>query len=163
MSGKEMESYGAQQEYAGFWIRFGASIIDSIILIAVTLPLLILIYGEQYWESDAFILGVPHFVINWIFPLVATVLFWVYKSATPGKMAVKTKVVDSKTGNPPSVQQSLIRYIGYYISLLPIGLGFFWVAWDSKKQGWHDKIAGTVVIRPKNKGVESVNFSASNT
>jgi len=106
---------------------------------------------------------VPDFIVNWIFPLVATVVFWVYKSATPGKMALKAKVVDARTGYTPTVKQSIIRYIGYYISLLPIGLGFLWVGWDKKKQGWHDKLAGTVVIRPINKGIENVSFSSNNT
>jgi uncharacterized RDD family membrane protein YckC len=122
-----------------------------------------MVYGSQYWDSEEFIMGIPDFIISWIFPFVATILFWIYKSATPGKMALKAKVVDANTGNLPTVKQSIIRYIGYYISLLPMGLGFFWVGWDKKKQAWHDKLAGTVVIRPVNKGVENVNFSAKNT
>jgi uncharacterized RDD family membrane protein YckC len=122
-----------------------------------------MVYGSQYWDSEEFIMGIPDFIISWIFPFVATILFWIYKSATPGKMALKAKVVDANTGNLPTVKQSIIRYIGYYISLLPMGLGFFWVGWDKKKQAWHDKLAGTVVICPVNKGVENVNFSAKNT
>jgi uncharacterized RDD family membrane protein YckC len=51
-----------------------------------------------------------------------------------------------KTVNKPTVKQSVIRYLAYYVSLIPLGLGFFWIAWDDKKQGWHDKIAGTIVI-----------------
>ena len=73
-------------------------------------------------------------------------------------MVLKVKVVDAKTGSAPTIRQSVIRYIGYYVSLLPLGLGFLWVLWDTKKQGWHDKMAGTVVIRPKNKGVDPVSF-----
>ena len=162
MSSTEMETFESQQEYVGFWARFGASIIDTIILLAITFPLLHSIYGSQYWEAEQFILGLPDFLINWIFPLIATVLFWIYKSATPGKMALKFKIVDAKTGSMLTTQQSIVRYIGYYVSLLPFGLGFLWVAWDSKKQGWHDKIAGTIVVHPKNKGVEQVAFSAEN-
>ena len=163
MSITEMETLASSQEYVGFWARFGASIIDTILLMVIILPLMHMIYGSQYWDSEEFILGVPDFIVNWIFPLVATVVFWVYKSATPGKMALKAKVVDARTGNTPTVKQSIIRYIGYYISLLPIGLGFLWVGWDKKKQGWHDKLAGTVVIRPINKGIENVSFSSNKT
>lgn len=163
MSNTEMVTFESSQEYVGFWARFGAAIIDSILLVAITFPLLYMIYGSQYWDSEEFILGVPDFIISWIFPFVATVLFWIYKSATPGKMALKARVVDAKTGNAPTAQQSIIRYIGYYISLLPLGLGYFWVGWDKKKQSWHDKLAGTVVIRPINKGVENVSFSESNS
>jgi len=36
--------------------------------------------------------------------------------------------------------------VGYFIAFLPVGLGFFWIIWDKRKQGWHDKIAGTVVV-----------------
>jgi len=163
MSSIEKEAFESQQEYVGFWARFGASMIDSILLVAITFPLLHLIYGSQYWEQEEFIVGLPDFLISWVFPFIATILFWIHKSATPGKLALKMSIVDAKTGNPPTIQQSIIRYIGYFISLLPIGLGYFWVVWDSKKQSWHDKMAGTVVIRPKNKGVEQVTFSASNS
>ncbi|KXO09165.1 hypothetical protein AKG98_1377 [Moritella sp. JT01] len=147
MSGTEMEKLGSSQEYVGFWARCGASIIDMILMIAITFPILHMIYGSQYWYSEELIMGLPDFIISWVFPFVATIMFWIYKSATPGKMVLKAKVVDAKTGNIPTVQQSVIRYIGYYISLLPIGLGFFWIGWDKKKQAWHDKLAGTVVIR----------------
>jgi uncharacterized RDD family membrane protein YckC len=159
MSGTEMEKFGNSYNYSGIWIRTGASIIDSILILLITTPLIYAIYGGSYFDSEEMILGVPDFLISYVFPFVATILFWIYKSATPGKMVVKLKVVDAKTGNSPSVQQSIIRYIGYIISTLPLFLGFIWVAWDSKKQGWHDKMAGTVVIRPQNKGVEAVNFS----
>ncbi|WP_422464133.1 MULTISPECIES: RDD family protein [unclassified Endozoicomonas] len=161
MSGKEVEKFGTAYEYAGFWVRFGASIIDSLIIFGVTLPWLMMIYGEQYFYSEDFIQGGSDFLLSYVMPFVATVLFWVYKSATPGKMAIKAIVVDEKTGNKPTIQQSVIRYIGYFLSMLPIFLGFFWVAWDGKKQGWHDKLAGTVVIRPKNRGVENVEFSGN--
>ena len=146
MSSTEMETSESQHHYVGFWARFGASIIDTLLVLLITSPLLYSIYGNEYWETDQFIIGLPDFLISWVLPLVATVLFWVYKSATPGKMALKAKVVDAETGNAPSTQQSIIRYVGYYISSLPIGLGFIWVAFDAKKQGWHDKIAGTVVV-----------------
>ncbi|MDG1890773.1 MAG: RDD family protein [Verrucomicrobiota bacterium] len=162
MSITEMEPFESQQDYVGFWRRCGASIIDSIIQIAITFPLLHSIYGNEYWETEQFILGIPDFLISWVFPLVATILFWVYKSATPGKMALKVKIVDARTGHPPTNQQFIIRYIGYYISLLPVGLGFLWIAWDSRKQGWHDKVAGTVVIRPRTKGAEQASFSQDN-
>jgi uncharacterized RDD family membrane protein YckC len=39
------------------------------------------------------------------------------------------------------------RYLGYFVSTIPFGLGLFWIGWDKRKQGWHDKLAGTVVIR----------------
>lgn len=52
-------------------------------------------------------------------------------------------IVDVKTGNAASTGQLIGRYLAYYVSLLPFGLGFIWVAFDERKQGWHDKLAGT--------------------
>ncbi|WP_197427696.1 RDD family protein [Alteromonas sp. Mac1] len=150
--------YEEDHVYAGFGIRFGASIIDTLLLLAVTFPLLHLIYGKGYWTAEDTVVGIFDVLISYVLPLISTILFWVYKSATPGKMVLKVKVVDAKTGSAPTIRQSIIRYIGYYVSILPLGLGFLWVLWDTKKQGWHDKMASTVVIRPKNKGVEPVRF-----
>ena len=78
-------------KYAGFGIRFGATIIDAIILMMIVLPLTYIFYGDETLYNDALIKGPSDFVINYVFPLVATVLFWKYKSATPGKMALKLK------------------------------------------------------------------------
>ncbi|CAH0991031.1 hypothetical protein SIN8267_01132 [Sinobacterium norvegicum] len=159
MSNTNPDNGESHYEYAGFWIRAGASVIDSIIIVLFTVPIIYAVYGESYFYSQDHVQGASDIIITYILPFIATILFWKYKSATPGKMAIKVKIVDAKTGNPPSTSQSIIRYLGYYVSMIPLFLGFFWVIWDSKKQGWHDKMAGTVVIRPKNKGVETVNFS----
>lgn len=138
-----------EPRYVGFWSRLGASILDSIFIISITFPALYMIYGIEYWESETFILGLPDLIISWVFPVLATIILWVYKSATPGKMILNISVIDKNTGKPLTVKQSIIRYIAYYVSLLPLGLGFLWIAWDQKKQGWHDKLAGTVVIYSK--------------
>lgn len=135
------------QVYAGFWIRAGASIIDSIIIMAITWPILLAIYGEEYLGGTDFIKGTWDFLLTWVFPIIAVVLFWTYKSATPGKMAVSIKLIDAKTGGKPSMGQSIVRYLGYYLSMLPLMLGFIWVAFDKRKQGWHDKLAGTLVVK----------------
>ncbi len=150
--------HNSQYEYAGFWVRFGATLIDSILFLMLTMPILYLIYGSYYFESENFILGGWDLLLNWIFPFVATVLFWVQRSATPGKIALKLKVVDAKTGEPLSTSKSIIRYLAYYVSTIPLCLGFIWVAFSGKKQGWHDMISNTVVIRPKQRGVEAVEF-----
>ena len=146
-------------EYAGFWVRVGASLIDTVLIVCVTFPLLVAIYGWSYFDSStAFIAGFADFLLSWVAPAVAVVVFWLYKQATPGKMAVSARVVDAKTGNTLTVGQSIGRYLGYFVSAIPMGLGIIWVAFDPKKQGWHDKLAGTVVIRSKNRGPEPVKF-----
>jgi uncharacterized RDD family membrane protein YckC len=146
--------------YAGFWIRSWAAIIDTILLMLIIAPILISIYGWDYYsvEKTGFIAGPADFLISWVLPAVVVILFWLKKQATPGKMAVSTKVVDAKTGNAMSAGQSFGRYMAYFVSMLPLGLGILWIAFDSKKQGWHDKLAGTVVVRTKNGGTLPVEF-----
>ena len=137
-------------EYAGFWIRMGATLLDSIILLLITLPLTYLFYGSSMLEKQGqVLLGGWDFVINWMFPAMAVILLWFFKGATPGKMFTSMKVVDEKTGLTPGVGQSILRYFAYFVSIIPLFLGFLWIAVDKKKQGWHDKIAKTVVVKNK--------------
>jgi uncharacterized RDD family membrane protein YckC len=63
-------------------------------------------------------------------------------------MAIGARIVDAKTGGKPATSQLVIRYLGYYVSTIPLFLGLIWVGFDPRKQGWHDKLAGTVVVRP---------------
>ncbi|HAI68321.1 MAG TPA: RDD family protein [Gammaproteobacteria bacterium] len=144
----EIYSFDEQPElkYVGFWARTLATLIDTVILLLITLPPLIGIYGMVYLESDALVQGPAHFLISYVFPAITIIMFWKYKQATPGKMAISAIIVDANTGEKPSIKQLLGRYFAYIISMLPLGLGCIWVAFDKRKQGWHDKLAGTVVI-----------------
>ncbi|SHI58452.1 RDD family protein [Fibrobacter sp. UWP2] len=144
-------------EYVGFWARVVATIVDSLLLIIVTFPFLLIFYGLDYLDSEGLVVGPVDFLLSYVFPIVATLVFWFWKQATPGKMALSAKIVDARTGNEPSAGQYIGRYFAYILSALPLCLGFLWIAFDSKKQGWHDKLAGTVVIRPKNH-TEAVKF-----
>jgi len=99
--------------------------------------------------------------VSYVLPAIAIIAFWVYKSATPGKIAIRATIVDAKTGLQPSNGQLIGRYFAYYISTLPLCLGFLWIAWDPKKQGWHDKLAGTVVVRPVGIKTKEVVFGNS--
>ncbi len=136
-----------EHQYAGFWIRTGAAIIDSILLLLIMGPILTAIYGTDYWIGESSVQGVWDVLFNYILPAIAVIVFWFYKSATPGKMATKLTIVDAKTGGKPSTQQFIVRYLGYYVSMLPLFIGIIWVGIDKRKQGWHDKLAGTVVIK----------------
>ena len=78
--------------------------------------------------------------------------------ATPGKIAIGARIVDARTGEPAGTGQLIGRYLGYFVSTLFLGLGLLWVAFDARKQGWHDKLAGTVVIRRKGGRAEPVRF-----
>lgn len=133
--------------YAGFWRRLLATIIDSILLAVIITPVLMAIYGDYYWYGDYwFFAGTLDFWLGWVLPGVTIILFWIYKSATPGKMLLSVKLCDARTGGKPSPGQCIGRYFAYILSALLLCLGFIWIAFDNRKQGWHDKLAGTVVV-----------------
>ena len=73
----------------------GASIIDTLLVMVICAPLLLWIYGPDYWLTDAFIRGPADLLINWILPAIAIVLFWIYRQATPGKMVISARIVDA--------------------------------------------------------------------
>jgi len=76
-----------------------------------------------------------------------TILFWKFAGATPGKLIIRAKIVDARTGIYANIWKLAIRYFFYPISLTLPSLGCIWVGIDSRKQSWHDKVAGTVVVR----------------
>jgi uncharacterized RDD family membrane protein YckC len=142
----------AAPEYVGFWARVGATLIDTFWVMVVIVPLLLLVYGAGYFTLEHALSGetdLRDLLISYGLPAVLVIAFWRRKLATPGKMAIHAQIVDARTLGPPSTGQLVIRYIGYFVSTIPLGLGLLWVAIDPRKQGWHDKLAGTVVIRAK--------------
>jgi len=78
--------------------------------------------------------------------ILATILLWRFRGATPGKMLFSARIVDANTLAAPSTGKLVGRFFAYLVSMIPAGLGFLWIAFDARKQGWHDKLAGTVVI-----------------
>jgi uncharacterized RDD family membrane protein YckC len=150
----------APLEYAGFWIRFWAFIVDSILVAVIVEPIVASIYQNSQTLTDPMSVDMANLILDsfkpqgaldvlfsWVLPAVAIVLFWVYRAATPGKMLLRARIVDAETGAPPSVGQCVGRYLGYYVSIFTLFLGFLWIAFDPRKQGFHDKLAGTVVVR----------------
>jgi uncharacterized RDD family membrane protein YckC len=152
-----------EYEYAGFWVRTGATIIDTMLLVLITTPIFVSIYGWSYYtdESYGIIAGPADFLFSWVLPAIAVIVFWILKQATPGKMAISSKIVDATTGKPASPAQLIGRYFAYFVSVLPLFLGIIWVAFDKRKQGWHDKLANTVVIKKTNTAPETVNFKST--
>lgn len=134
-------------EYVGFWPRLAAALVDLMLLAGVAAPLLLLFYEQNFMvHSSSMSIALQLFVVG-IVPPVAITTFWVRRHATPGKMAISAIIIDEKTAGPPSVWQHLGRYCAYFLSALPLGLGFLWVAFSPKKQAWHDRLAGTLVVR----------------
>jgi uncharacterized RDD family membrane protein YckC len=115
-----------EYNYAGFWIRVAAALIDTVLLsIVIGIPLT-LIYGSEYWTSEELVMGFWDAVF-YIVPVVITVWFWVKYLGTPGKMLLRLRVIDSNTGQAISTAKGVGRYLGYYVSAIPLLLGFVWV------------------------------------
>jgi uncharacterized RDD family membrane protein YckC len=161
-------------EYVGFWPRVGAALIDTlwvtpiVVLLGLLLPSSDTALLEQMLRDPAQVStsalaasvtpSLSELVVNYVVPAVLVVLFWFARSATPGKMVIGARIVDARSGNVPSRRQLVIRYLGYFVSMLPLFLGLMWVGWDPRKQGWHDKLAGTVVVRPVERRTAAVSF-----
>jgi uncharacterized RDD family membrane protein YckC len=116
------------------------------------------VFGAISSNSDAWIVDLTDptssFSIMFMSSLLYFVIMFVYftyfhgaTGRTPGKMLLGLQVV-SADGAPISFGTAFLRTVGYFISslLFTFPLGFIWAAFDKRKQGWHDKIAGTVVI-----------------
>lgn len=146
--------------YAGFWRRVGAYLLDALLLGVLSFVLLLMAYGTTYMEDPNAYWGPMQALISYGLPPALVLLFWTQKSRTPGKMAVAATIVDAQTGAKPSTKQFVIRYVAYIVSALPLCLGFLWIVFDSRKQGWHDKLAGTVVVQRKGGSSEPVRFEA---
>ncbi len=85
-------------------------------------------------------------LIEQALPLLWCIGFWFAWQATPGKLLLNCRIVDANSLGRPRAEQLVLRYLGYIVGALVFGLGLLWVLWDKRKQGWHDKLARTVVI-----------------
>jgi len=123
---------------AGFWERMGAAFLDMVVVGFITgiahRPLVLLL---------AFLNGPP------VFFIVALAYFaglWAWKGTTIGGIVLRLQVM-RHDGGPLTFLVALVRGLAAAFSAVVLFLGFFWIGWDREKQGWHDKIAGTVVVR----------------
>lgn len=121
--------------YAGFWRRLVAVIIDGVILGAIT-GVLMAIFGAQQAASW----------LGSIIGIIYVIGFWTWRGQTPGKMVMGIKIIKTD-GSPIGIGRAILRYVGYLVSTIIIYIGYLMIAWDSKKQGLHDKIAGTYVVK----------------
>jgi len=99
--------------------------------------------------QDALIASLPGALLESLIIAALFIGFWIYFAATPGKLLVHSYIVDAKTLKRAKTSQLVIRYLGYFVSMLTFGLGFIWIGIDSRKQSLHDKLASTVVVYDK--------------
>ena len=100
---------------AGFWIRVAATVIDSVLILAVITPFILLLGEPMHNISDSTLPTAENLILNYFIPALAIIAFWMYKSSTPGKMIFHLKIVDAKTGEKPTKKQLIGRYFAYYI------------------------------------------------
>lgn len=163
-------------QYAGFWIRLLAYLIDLVPLLIVGFILLVPVFTafsdtvrdmpfpepgatmsdeelralqEQMMQrmTAAMAPFYPAYGLSQLFSIAYFVGFWTWRGQTPGMMLLGLRVARESDGTPPGLARSILRYVGYLLSGFVLFIGFIWIAFDSRKQGWHDKIAGTVVVR----------------
>ena len=148
-----------EHRYGGFWRRGAAIFIDKTILYLLYLILMFLEFTVLPSNPYAHRPGVPsgiwtdmtagfmiaHFIMSIFISAVYFTYFHGSTGRTPGKMLLGLKVVQ-RVGENMTYGIAFLRWIGCFVSALPLCIGFLWAAGDGKKQGWHDKIAGTVVI-----------------
>jgi uncharacterized RDD family membrane protein YckC len=128
-------------EKIGFGPRLVAYLIDGILLSIVNG-----ILGAVFAMTGSDTLVMLGSLLTFIISIGYFVYFWTSSGQTIGHSIMKIKVV-STDGSTLTMGKAFMRYIGYIISGLVVGLGFLWVLFDADKQGWHDKIAGTYVIK----------------
>ncbi|TMC62373.1 MAG: RDD family protein [Chloroflexota bacterium] len=133
-------SAAVTQTKAGFWIRVVAFIIDSIIVGVINAIVAAILSSNTTGRTGIqTILGIIYFSY-----------FWSASSPWPGQ-TVGDKLLNLRVirtdGSDLTIVQAFIRYVGLFISFIVIFIGVIWVAFDPNKQGWHDKIAGTYVVK----------------
>ncbi len=146
-------------DYAGFWPRFAAWLIDALLVAMIQAGFApVIAFGAimpWYWWVNSFsnepdVAGIWFVGTGGLLLLLIAgayfVGFWVWKGQTPGKMAMGIKVV-SVDGSLVNVEQALLRYIGYIVCVVLLLIPFLWVAVDVRKQAVPDKFARTIVIQ----------------
>lgn len=136
-----------ERKYAGFWIRLVAALIDGIIL-GIAAAVFSFMIGFIF-NSEA-VSGIRG-ILSDILGIAASISYYVFyqhsTGQTLGKKALGLKVVNEEGATPSYLTFFLREIIGKLVSGIILGIGYLMVAFDSKKQGLHDKIAGTYVIR----------------
>jgi uncharacterized RDD family membrane protein YckC len=152
--------------YAGFWIRVLAALIDAIIVGVPFAILFFVVEGSALTTyanclstinatgvlpttcEGTFLGSIGYFeLIGLVVELAYFVILWSRFGGTVGQRMLGLHVVDAATGRNIGIGRAIGRFVGYVISGVALEIGFIWVAFDPQKQGWHDKIASTFVVR----------------
>ena len=140
-------------EKGGFWVRSIAYLIDKVVLCIIGLIFfrvsLLAQKTNAYLQdgaSDVVLAFILTFLISIVIEASYFTFFYGYSGQTIGKMFCGLKVINTE-GELISYRRAFLRWIGYQASFYIFFFGFLWIVIDQNKQGWHDKIAGTFVIK----------------
>lgn len=127
---------------ATFLQRAGAALIDIV--------LVMFIYGVTFGHTATSFIHNDGGSFKMLLLLIYLTIMWSWKQTTVGGIVFKLKVC-RMDNSKFTLGVAVVRALGLLLSIVPLGLGFLWIAWDEHKQGWHDKIAGTVVYKVSDK------------
>lgn len=139
----------AEIRYGGFGVRLVAFLIDAVALGILTTALLPITGVGSVVDVRANRIEVDYAAnaLSTLVGLVYFVAFWALRGQTVGMMPFNLRVASADTGERIDLVRAFLRYVGMIISIIPLFLGLIWAAFNARKQGWHDKIANTVVVR----------------
>ena len=138
--------------YAGNGARFIAYVVDAIIIgaiVGVVFLVFTVIAAAAASNDNNTIAGLSLAIAiggAFLVYLIYLPWFWGHGGQTPGMTLFRLRVVRENDGGPLTTGQAYVRLVGFWISAAVFYLGFIWILFDARRQGWHDKIAGTVVI-----------------
>jgi len=145
-----------QIPYAGFWIRVVAYVIDSLLLsigwfvfIVVFAILAVITNPNALHDSQSASVNIASNVVSLLISFGYFAGLWTLNEGTCGQRWLGLRIRDASTFQPIRPGQAALRYLGLFLSFVPLGLGVIWVAFDPRKQGWMDKLAGTVVVHAR--------------
>ncbi len=139
------------QQYAGFWLRVVASLLDSVVVF-----ILQLVCGVVLGASGALLGGFDKgdssvAILIWLFTTVLGLAYYIIFTGscgqTLGKMALRIKVIRKDGSDLGYGGAALRETVGKFVSGIILGIGYLMVAFDERKQGLHDKIAGSYVVK----------------
>jgi len=159
------QTYGTQTTYAGFWIRLVARVIDTLIIgipFGILFGVFVAVGGafggnppsgyandQNAQGATAAIFG-GGFVLLYLFALAVQIGYWIYfwgtSGSTLGMRLLRLRVIDANTGGPIGMGRAAARFLMSIVNTWACYIGWIWVAFDPRKQGWHDKVANSVVI-----------------
>lgn len=133
---------------ASFAKRTAAYFIDYLVL---SIPVSIIMASAAILTPPD-VLTQLRVAVPWLFLIfgIYFVLFWSLPEGATVGMAILNICVVRKDGTRSLILRNIVRFLGSIISIIPLHIGFLWMLFDRHQQGWHDKIAGTIVIeKPK--------------